>query len=273
MTGSEGLMSGHILVIDDEEILRRTLARVLRKAGYDVSMAGDGHEALRLLRENNFDLVYLDIRLPGMDGLQILRGIRQDDARMPVVLLTAYGSLQTALEALRLGATDYLLKPIDPEVLVARTRIILDELAVERRMQELRKQIAILQQELRSLEMRHSGDATPQEITPVPEERFLKRGALILDLQARRATLRDRVLPLSPAAFDYLLVLVRHAPDVVNYQTLVTEAQGYQTHLVEARELAKWHIHALRQILETSPSQPYHLVNVRGVGYRLVLDS
>jgi DNA-binding response OmpR family regulator len=266
-------INGRILVIDDEELLRNTLARVLKRAGYDVATAGDGHEALHLLEENGFDLAYLDIRLPGMDGLQILKGIRANEGKMPVVLLTAYGSLQTALEALRLGATDYLLKPVDPEVLVARTRVILAEQAVERHKRELRQQIAVLQQELRQLEGQGTGEE-PSSIAPIPapEDRFFKRGALVLDLQARRATFKERVIMMPPAAFDYLLVLARRSPEVVTYQVLVTEAQGYQADVVEARELSKWHIHALRQALETDPAQPNYLLNVRGAGYRFVLD-
>ena len=113
-----------------------------------------GNEALRLVNagyENAspYDVVYLDIRLPGMDGLQVLKEIRQRNAHLPVILLTAYGSLTTALEALRLGATDYLIKPLDPEVLVARTRVLLEEQALERRRREVREQIAALQEELR----------------------------------------------------------------------------------------------------------------------------
>lgn len=265
--------TGKILVIDDEEILRNTIGRVLRKAGYEVALVGDGSEALDLLNDSDCDLVYLDIRLPGMDGLQILKGIRQNNAKMPVILLTAYGSLQTALEALRLGATDYLLKPVDPEVLVARTRTLMEEIAVERRIREIREQVAVLQQELHTLEARGDSDVSEADFTPAPEKRFLKRGTLILDLQTRRATFKDRVIVLSPAAFDYLLVLARHAPETVTYQALVIEAQGYQTGAVEARELAKWHVHTLRQVLEDTPSQPQHLINVRGTGYRLVVDS
>src|SRR5512136_2342202 len=135
---------GNILVIDDEESLRHTLGRVLRQAGYEVTTAGEGNEALRLINsgyENTspYDVVYLDIRLPGMDGLQVLKEIRQRDAHLPVILLTAYGSLKTALEALRLGATGYLIKPLDPEVLVARTRVLLEEQALERRRREVRE--------------------------------------------------------------------------------------------------------------------------------------
>jgi DNA-binding response OmpR family regulator len=271
---------GNILVIDDEESLRHTLGRVLRQAGYEVTTAGEGREALRLMNagyENSspYDVVYLDIRLPGMDGLQILKEIRQRDTHLPVILLTAFGSLSTAVEALRLGATDYLLKPLDPEVLVARTRILLEEQAMERRRHELREQIADLQDELRSLEAGNLMDALPGS-SPMtgfgPEDRFFKRGPLILDLQARRATFRETVLALPPAAFDYLVVLARHAPEVIPYQTLVTEAQGYRAGMREARELSKWHIHAIRQALEADPTHPQVLLNVRGAGYRLVTD-
>jgi len=275
----------NILVIDDEEGLRHTLGRVLRQAGYQVTTAGEGREALRLVNagfENAspFDVVYLDIRLPGMDGLQILKEIRLRDAQLPVILLTAFGSLKTAVEALRLGATDYLLKPLDPEVLVARTRVLLEEQAVERRRRELREQITALQEELQSLDaVRPVSGLAGEPLTgsgPLtgfhPEDRFFKRGPLILDLQARRATFRDAVLSLPPAAFDYLAVLARHAPEVIPYQTLVTEAQGYRADMLEARELSKWHIHAIRQALEADPTQPQVVLNVRGTGYRLVVD-
>jgi len=267
---------GNILVIDDEESLRHTLGRVLRQAGYEVTTAGEGNEALRLINsgyENTspYDVVYLDIRLPGMDGLQVLKEIRQRDAHLPVILLTAYGSLKTALEALRVGATDYLIKPLDPEVLVARTRVLLEEQALERRRREVREQISALQEELRLLDVGRHAEARP-EAMPAPEDRFYKRGPLILDMQARRATFREAVLALPPAAFDYLVVLARHAPEVIPYQTLVTEAQGYRADMLEARELSKWHIHAIRQALEADPTRPQYLLNVRGTGYRLVVD-
>jgi DNA-binding response OmpR family regulator len=264
--------TGKILVIDDEDMLRHTLTRVLRRLNYEVATAADGPDALRLLAESSYDLIYLDIRLPGMDGLQILKEIRQRDAKLPVILLTAYGSLQTALEALRLGATDYLLKPVDPEVLLARTRVILDEQTIERRRRELREQIAALQEELRQLEVGRVPEALIPTVPPPPEERFLKRGALILDLQARRATWHEQVVFLPPAAFDYLVVLARHAPEVISYQTLVAEAQGYHADPNEARDLAKWHVHALRQTLETDPADPHYLINVRGIGYRLLVN-
>jgi len=264
-------ITGNILIIDDEASLRHGLTRILKLAHFDVTTAEDGRQALSLVNASNYDLVYLDIRLPDMDGLLVLKEIRKRYPDLPVILLTAYGSLQTALEALHLGATDYLLKPIDPEVLVARTRIILEEQSIERRRREIREEITSLQNELRTLETGNLPTA-PSLPVPTPGERFLKRASLILDMQTHRATFQDKVISLPPAAFDYLVVLARHSPETLSYQTLVTEAQGYRANPDEARELTKWHIHALRQVLEPDPEHPRYLLNIRGVGYRLVVD-
>ncbi|MBL8056546.1 MAG: response regulator transcription factor [Anaerolineales bacterium] len=262
-------LSGRVLIIEDEASLRQTLTRILRQAGCDVTAAGTGPEALQRLAAAPYDLTYLDIHLPEMDGLQVLREVHQLYPQMPVVMFTAFASLETAIEAMRLGATDYLLKPLNPEFLLTRTENILKKQAIERRRRELQSQIAGLQDELRRLDEALIPSSTPAAL---PSDRFLKRGTLTVDLQARRAVFGERDLTLPPSAFDYLVVLTRHAPDVVDYQTLVTEAQGYQADRREAQELAKWHIHELRDSLEPDPSNPHHILNVRGIGYRLVVD-
>jgi DNA-binding response OmpR family regulator len=176
------------------------------------------------------------------------------------------------LSKLRLGATDHLLISFDPEVLVARTRVILQEQIVERKKEELRQQIAVLENELHNLERETHTPPPDSSPGPEPQNRFFKRGKLVLDLQAKRATFGERVLNLPPATFDYLVVLARRSPDVVSYQALVTDAQNYQVDGVEARELAKWHLHVLRQALEEDPQNPRFLLNVRGTGYRLLVD-
>jgi two-component system response regulator MprA len=258
-----------VLVVDDEVNLRQSLARILHQIGCEVTTATDGAEALLRLETAPYDLIYLDIRLPKMDGLQVLRQIHDRYPQVAVVLLTAHASIQSAVEAVRLGALDYLIKPINPEALIARTRTILADQATQRRRREIQQQIDALQAELKTLEQ---VDTPTADLVLPADDRFLKRGALILDLHTRRATCADRVLTLPPTAFDYLVVLARHAPDVVPYQTLVVEAQGYETDLRQAQELTKWHIHTLREAVERESAGGCHLLTVRGTGYRLVMD-
>jgi DNA-binding response OmpR family regulator len=180
-----------------------------------------------------------------------------------------------------------LLKPFNPADLASLTRRILQEGALERRKGELRQQIAALQAELQVLEHSAEEVATSPGFSSVSGasealdsrapgsregERFLKVGQLIMDLQAQRATFGEKVLDLPPAAFDYLVILARRSPHIVSYQALVTEAQHYQVVDSVARELSKWHIHMLRQAIEADPQNPQYVLNVRGEGYRLLVD-
>lgn len=265
-------VEGRILIIDDEDTLRHTLARILQRTGFQTVTASSGNQSLQLLAQQHFDLVYLDIRLPDMNGMEVLRRIHAAWPELPVILFTGQPDLHSALEALRQGAADYLLKPLDPETLLERTRAILVRQAREHRKRQIREQIAALQAELERLER---VDAEGEGVSLLPDNengRFLTRGKLTLDLHARRVRFEEREVTLPPATFDYLLVLARHAPRVVDYRTLVTEAQGYQVDLREAQELVKWHVHQIRQALEPGERNPRCLINVRRTGYRLVTD-
>jgi DNA-binding response OmpR family regulator len=246
---------------------------VIQQAGsIEVTTAASGAEGLKLLAGQQFDLVYLDIRMPDMSGLEALKTIRLRYPDMPVLLLTGQPDLNSAVEALRLGATDYLLKPLKPQLLVERTQTVLSRQERERRKRELQSQLELLQSQLQAIENDESIPLTPGSQTMESVERFLKRGKLTLDLHARRLRMGERMIDLPPTAFDYLLVLARHSPNVVDYQTLVAEAQGHQVEFREAQELVKWHIHHLRQAIEPDAQNPVFLINVRGTGYRLVPD-
>jgi len=263
---------GHILIIDDEADLRQTLARILQGAGLETTTAASGQEGLAYVAQQPFDLVYLDIRMPDMNGLEALKTIHSRFPQLPVVLFTAQPDLSSAVEALREGAIDYLLKPLQPKALIERTRAILARQEKERRKREVQAQIDALQAELKNLESETAAPPEADSKTLKVSDRFLARGKLTLDLHTRRLTFGGRTVDLPPTAFDYLLVLVRHAPNVVDYQTLVAEAQGYQAGPREAQEIVKWHIHHIRQALEPDTRKPGLLINVRGSGYRLVID-
>jgi two-component system, OmpR family, response regulator MtrA len=262
--------SGHILVIDDEASLRQTLARILQRQGYEVTSVASGTEGLAIVAQYPFDLVYLDIRMPDMNGLDVLKTIHAELPELPVILFTAQPDLHSAVEALRRGAIDYLMKPLKPETVLARTRSILDEQQKKKRRREILRQMEDLQAELDALD---GTPGPPKEGRTEPvSERFIKRGTLTLDLHTRRVLVGEKAISLAPTSFDYLLALVRHSPNVVDYQTLVAEAQGYQVDAREAQELTKWHIHNIRLAIESDAQYPIHVINLRGTGYRLVTE-
>ena len=265
-------LGGHILIIDDEASLRQTLARILQRAGFEVTTAANGKDGMALVHEHPFDLLYLDIRMPDMSGLELLKNIHTKFPDLPVILFTAQPDLNSAVEALRRGATDYLLKPLKPQTVIDRTQSILADKQKERRKRELQRQIDMLQAEVMALDKNASTSSDPgAQQKNSTDDRFIKRGMLTLDMHTRRVTMNERVINLPPTSFDYLLVLARHTPNIVDYQTLVSEAQGYEADMREAQELTKWHIHHIRQAIEPDKRKPVHVINVRGAGYRLVV--
>ncbi len=263
-------ISGNILIVDDEAMLRQTLTRILQRANIKATAVGSGQEGLTLLSQQTFDLVYLDYRMPDMSGMEVLKIIHARFPDLPVILFTAQPDVNSAVGALRQGAIDYLLKPLQPQALIERTQSILAVQEKERRKREVQAQIEVLQAELRKLEGDQESQPEPASQAPNTGERFLNYGKLSLDLHTHRLAINGHTINLPPATFDYLIVLVRHAPNVVDYQTLVTEAQGYQVESREAQELVKWHVHHIRQAIEPDVREPVYLINVRGIGYRLL---
>jgi DNA-binding response OmpR family regulator len=264
-------LAGRILIADDEAALRGTLARVLQQTGCEVTTADSGEQALAFLESTDYDLVYLDIRMPGLSGLETLSRIHAGHPTVPVVLFTAQPDLRSSVEALRRGAADYLLKPLKPEILIEKTQAILRVRRKEKRKREILSEMEKLQAELKQIGDSEPADDLPAQLPPATD-RFLKRGALVLDLQARRLSIDGRSVDLPQTSFDYLTVLARHAPEVVDYRTLAAEAQGIQAEAREARELVKWHIHHIRRAIGSGPGKSSRLLNVRGIGYRLVVD-
>ena len=268
-----------ILVVDDEPHLRRSLMLILQRAGYQVTVAGSAREARHFLQAGPFDLIFLDLKMPEVDGLTFLAEIREQYPDLPVLILTAHATLESAMEAVRQGARDYLLKPIMPNVILARVAKVLETQARPRRQREITSQIDHLVDELKRLDgtAPHGGHAEPVDHSaPSPAtasltpERYLQRGKITLDLHTRRVLLRDQQILLPPVTFDYLVTLMRHSPNPVSYETLVEESQGFRVSRAEAREIARGRIHALRKALELDQRHPEFVITVRDVGYNLV---
>jgi DNA-binding response OmpR family regulator len=260
-----------ILVVDDEPNLRKTLALILQRAGYVVTTAGSADEAHQLLRAGAYGLVFLDIKMPDKSGLTLLSEIRELYSEMPIVLLTAHASLDSAIEAVRKGADDYLLKPIDPPQILERVEQVLAKQRQPRRRREIFDEMQNLLAELTNIE--GYGDAEGMQgvgTAVIDPSRYLQRGVIRLDLHTRQAVVDGQAITLTPTAFDYLVTLIRHSPETVAYKKLVKESQGYEPTLIEAKEVARWRIHELRKAMEADSRKPKFIITVRGVGYRLV---
>ena len=264
--------SQSILIIDDEPNLARSLGLILQHAGYVIKTAGTANEALHMLQTGAYDLVFLDIKLPDQSGIQLLPQIRDIYPNMPVIILTAHATLDTAIEAVRAGARDYLLKPIDPESILSLVNKILNDEKTPQRRREITGLIQELLDELRVIDGEEDQATEHASSTQMDDStRYLKCGSLALDLHTRSVLLPSRKVSLPPSTFEYLVTLTRHSPDPVTYERLVTESQAYQNlSRSEAREITRWQIYEIRKAIENDPRHPKLVITVRDVGYRLV---
>ncbi len=252
-----------ILIVDDEASIRLTLGALLKRTGYDVTPAENGMEAVALLEKHSFDLMLVDLKMPVMDGMQVVAAARKRQPDIAIIVLTGHGSLDTAVEGLHQGVFDYLLKTTEPAQVIERVKAGLASRSQRMRERTLLDVVGAAVQELRSTQSSGPAEAG------TPNERAIMVGALHLDTWRQEASLGGRTLALTPTEFRVLLCLAEHAGTMLSYAHLVRCAQGYETDEMEAGELIKPHIHHLRQKLEPDPSTPRYILNVRGKGYLL----
>ena len=262
-----------ILVVDDEESIRFYLGEVLERDGHTVTSVGTGEEALQCVQLESFDLALIDLQLPGIGGMQVLKVLRQTSPNTAIIVLTAHASLETAVEALRQGAHDYLFKPCKTDDL--RESVTSGLLKRQREIRQ-RHLLSQLERDLSSnLEEIRAAVDTPKvaPVSPPPVEvsdsRLIKRGGLFVDLTRHVITLDDTLVELTPTEFKLLSCLAREAPRVVSPQELVREAQGYDSNPWEARDLARYHIYRIRQKISQATGRDNLIRTVHGVGYTL----
>ena len=224
----------NILVIEDEKELARLVELHLEDAGFRVAVANDGFEGLRLEGSGRFDLVVLDLMLPGMDGLEVCRRIRKQTNYTPVVMLTARSSELDRVLGLEVGADDYLVKPFSLRELVARVK------AVFRRIDALGQS------------RRQPGPIRLGDLRIDPIRRSVHHGETAIQLTARE--------------FDLLLQFARHPGRVYSRSELLDLVWGYGEGVYE--HTVNSHINRLRAKIETDPAKPQYVLTVWGVGYR-----
>ncbi len=261
-----------ILIVDDEEAIRFTLEKLLARDGYQVVAVESGERALAEIADQHFDLALLDLKLKGIGGLEVLVALREQALDTAVIVLTAHGSMETAIDALRQGAHDYLLKPSDAATLRESVRTALFKREREQRQQALLLQVeqslTASLEEIRAAVVEPSPAHEPlaTEATAQPSER-LQKGDLLIDLAQHNISLHGHQLEFSPTEFDILVYLARQAPNVVSAQELVSHVLGYECDRFEAADIVRHHIYHIRQ--KASSGRSDIIRTVRGIGYAL----
>ena len=229
-------MSEQILLIDDDALLRRSLAFALERAGYQVITAATAEDGLAQIAAARPDLVLLDIGLPGMDGLDALRQMRRH-ADLPVIFVTARRRELEQVLGLELGADDYVTKPFDVEVLLARIKAVLRRY--------------------------HAAEQ------PAPPGATVAVGDLLIDASAHTVQIADRPIELAPREFDLLHALAQQPGHVFAAEELLSRVWGDEFY--GEPQVLYVHVRRLREKVEDDPSQPRRILTVRGVGYKLAV--
>ncbi len=223
----------HVLVIDDEVQIRRFLKISLEAGGYAVHEAGNGHEGIIIAAKTRPDLVILDLGLPDMDGVAVVRQLREW-THMPIIILSVRDADLDKVAALDAGADDYLTKPFSTEELLARLRVAL----------------------------RHA--------QPEPDLRTFTAGDLHVDLTRRLVTIRGAPVKLTPTEYALLRLMVQHAGRVLTHRQILKEVWGPA--YIDETHYLRVYFAQLRQKLETNPALPKLILTEPGVGYRLVTN-
>jgi DNA-binding response OmpR family regulator len=226
-----------ILVVDDDQTIVALIGRYLEKDGYQTLSAGDGLAALELIRRKQPDLVVLDLMLPGMDGLDICRILRQESNSVPIIMLTAKTTEVDKLVGLELGADDYVTKPFSPKELLARIRAVL----------------------------RRTKDAASSRATEV------RLGDLMLDFVRHEVRAKGEVLQMTPTEFKLLETMANSPGRAFSRMELLDSVFGLDYEGLE--RTVDVHVMNLRHKIEPDPANPTYIQTVYGLGYRLCGDN
>lgn len=227
-------MKKHLLLVDDDQLMRKSLTFGLERAGYKITSAASAEAGLEIAARQRPDLVILDINMPGMDGLQALEHFKRQ-ANIPVIFLTARRRDLDEIVGLELGADDYITKPVNLDILLARIKTVLRR--IER--------------------------AVPSAIANAP----ITVGDLYLDTAAHKVTLAGLPIELSPREFDLLHVLMMNPGRVMSNEELLAAIWGAE--FTGQPQAVYVHIRWLRKKIERDPNEPKRILTIHGVGYKL----
>lgn len=230
-------MQKKILVVDDDTDIRELLEFDLAQSGYDVDTAKDGGEGLQKALANNYDIILLDVMMPKMNGFDVCKNIRIHKPNVPILLLTAKGTINDKTDGFNSGADDYIVKPFDIQEVLLRVRVLL---------------------------RRNSKEEDKQSKTV---KEILKIGDIELFPDFLEVCIKDKKIKLTPTEFEILYCLMQHFNTSVTLAVLLDEVWGYGRD--EDVRMLRVHVGGLRQKIEENPKHPVYLQTVTNVGYKL----
>ncbi len=243
--GRKMTAKGNVLVVDDEPIERQSLMDILRLEGYHVASAANGEAAIDHVRLNPVDLILLDLRMPGMSGLEVIKVVTRLYPEVEIILFTAHGSMESAIEALRSRIQDYLLKPASPAQIID---------SVERGMARHNARIQTRQKQ-------KSEDESEKHMIVAFDD------GTVIDFGRRLVQCRNQNISLTPAEGRLLKIFVENKGKVYSHRELVLLVQGYSTTQQEAPEILRPLVSRLRQKLADVPLLMERIISIRGTGY------
>jgi DNA-binding response OmpR family regulator len=247
------MMKPTILVVDDEVIARESLTDILRLEGYHVASVDNGQAAIEYIRNRYVDLMIVDLRMPGIGGLEVVRIANEISPDMEIILLTAYGSTETAIEALRLRIHDYLLKPASPAQILNSVRLGLSRRNAKLQIRE--------------------GLASDTEALDERATTLTLHDDTVIDFSRRTIRYGEKEIHLTPAEGRLLRILVENIGRVFTHRELVLLVQGYETAQHEAPEILRPLVSRLRRKIQEVPLLANSVVSVRGTGYVFELEA
>jgi len=252
-------MAAKILIVDDDPGVRESLEELLRLENYQADSTGSGEDALKALSEG-FDLVLLDIKMPGIDGVEVMHEIRKYHPDTRIIIITGYGSLESAIDAIRSGAQDYMLKPYTADDILVSIGKALSE-----KESRTRKEILIEQLES-SLDQLKDVEGIRTEELPARRVVNLPRG-ITVDLERREMWRGADRVRLTPTESKLLSIFLENRGRVMDHQEIVFLVQGFEISEWEAPEVLRPMISRLRKKLALFPGVEEWVSNVRGTGY------
>jgi len=258
-------MTSNILIIDDDANVRESLSEVLRTEGFQVDTAVSGEDGLAVLKVESFDMVLLDIRLPGLDGEVVMREIQKYYPETQMIIISGYGSLESAITAIRLGVKDYFIKPYKVEDLLSAICRALTDKEARARKEILLEQLSSSLEQLKDLEG-FRGETLPARRV------ITLTGGIMVDLERREVWRGNKHVSLTPTESNLLGIFLENRGRVLSHVELVMLVQGVQVKEEEAPEILRPMVSRLRKKLIAFPGTNHWISNVRGTGYTFNTD-